>query len=121
MSAESQLRQLQMQDDASLRSDVRALGELLGKSLIRQEGPALLDLVEKVRAAVRNGQGEAELKVVSVDQAVQLVRAFSTYFHLANVAEQVHRSRILENKRTESGSWIAQAVNKIEAAKKKRS
>ena len=118
MSAESQLRQLQMQDDASLRSDVRALGELLGKSLIRQEGPALLDLVEKVRAAVRNGQGEAELKVVSVDQAVQLVRAFSTYFHLANVAEQVHRSRVLENKRTESGSWIAQAVNKIEAAKK---
>ena len=118
MSAESQLRQLQMQDDASLRSDVRALGELLGKSLIRQEGPALLDLVEKVRAAVRNGQGEAELKVVSVDQAVQLVRAFSTYFHLANVAEQVHRSRVLENKRTESGSWIAQAINKIEAAKK---
>ena len=118
MSAESQLRQLQMQDDASLRSDVRALGELLGKSLIRQEGPALLDLVEKVRAAVRNGQGEAELKVVSVDQAVQLVRAFSTYFHLANVAEQVHRSRVLENKRAESGSWIAQAVNKIEAAKK---
>ena len=118
MSAESQLRQLQMQDDASLRSDVRALGELLGKSLIRQEGPALLDLVEKVRAAVRNGQGEAELKAVSVDQAVQLVRAFSTYFHLANVAEQVHRSRVLENKRTESGSWIAQAVNKIEAAKK---
>lgn len=117
MSAESQLRQLQMQDDASLRSDVRALGELLGQSLVRQEGKSLLDLVEKVRAAVRSGSGDAELKDVSVDEAVQLVRAFSTYFHLANVAEQVHRSRVLENERIESGSWIAQAVNKIQAAR----
>jgi phosphoenolpyruvate carboxylase len=118
MSAESQLRQLQMQDDASLRSDVRSLGELLGQSLVRQEGQELLDLVEKVRAAVRTGQGEAELKGVDVEQAAQLVRAFSTYFHLANVAEQLHRSRVLKNERAESGSWIAQAVNKIVAARK---
>ncbi|MBU6263302.1 MAG: phosphoenolpyruvate carboxylase, partial [Actinomycetales bacterium] len=118
MSAESQLRQLQMQDDASLRSDVRALGDLLGQSLIRQEGKDLLDLVEKVRAAVRSGQSESALKDVNVDQAVQLVRAFSTYFHLANVAEQVHRSRVLENERSESGSWIHQAVEKIEEARK---
>ena len=117
VSAESQLRQLQMQDDASLRGDVRALGELLGKSLIRQEGQSLFDLVEKVRAAVRSGQGESELKKVDVDQAVQLVRAFSTYFHLANVAEQVHRSRVLAKERETSGSWIAQEVNKILAAK----
>ena len=106
-----------MQDDASLRGDVRALGELLGKSLIRQEGQSLFDLVEKVRAAVRSGQGESELQKVDVDQAVQLVRAFSTYFHLANVAEQVHRSRVLAKERETSGSWIAQAVNKILAAK----
>ena len=118
MSAESQLRQLQMQDDASLRSDVRALGDLLGQSLIRQEGQDLLDLVEKVRAAVRSGQSENTLKDVNVDQAVQLVRAFSTYFHLANVAEQVHRSRVLENERAASGSWIHQAVDKIEEARK---
>ena len=116
MSAESQLRQLQMQDDASLRSDVRALGELLGQSLIRQEGQELLELVEKVRAAVRAGNADQDLQQVSVEQAVQLVRAFSNYFHLANVAEQVHRSRILAKEREESGSWIAQAVNKIQAA-----
>lgn len=116
MSAESQLRQYQAQDDASLRSDVRALGELLGQSLIRQEGKALFDLVERVRAAVRSGNGESELKEINVEEAVQLVRAFSTYFHLANVAEQVHRSRILAKEREESGSWIAQAVNKIQAA-----
>ena len=118
MSAESQLRQLQMQDDASLRADVRSLGELLGQSLIRQEGKELFDLVERVRAAVRSGSAESELKKVNVDQAEQLVRAFSTYFHLANVAEQVHRSRVLFKEREESGSWIAQAVKKIENAKK---
>ena len=117
MSAESQLRQLQMQDDASLRADVRALGELLGQSLIRQEGKALFDLVERVRAAVRSGSAEAELKSVNVEQAEQLVRAFSTYFHLANVAEQVHRSRVLAKEREESGSWIAQAIGKIEKAR----
>lgn len=117
MSAESQLRQLQMQDDASLRGDVRALGELLGHSLIRQEGQSLFDLVEKVRAAVRSGKGESELEGVSVEEAVQLVRAFSTYFHLANVAEQVHRSRVLAKEREASGSWIAQAVDKIIAVK----
>ena len=105
-----------MQDDASLRSDVRTLGELLGQSLIRQEGQSLLELVEKVRAAVRSGNAEDELQKVNVEQSVQLVRAFSNYFHLANVAEQVHRSRILAKEREESGSWIAQAVNKIKAA-----
>ena len=117
MSAESQLRQLQLQDDAALRADVRALGDLLGQSLIRQEGRDLFDLVEKVRASVRSGDAESELKRVNVDQAEQLVRAFSTYFHLANVAEQVHRSRVLAKEREESGSWIAQAVTKIQKAK----
>ena len=66
---------------AELRADVRALGELLGQSLVRQEGQALLDLVEAVRQEVRQSGGEEILSRVSVAEAVQLVRAFSTYFH----------------------------------------
>ena len=105
-------------DDAVLRADVRRLGDLLGQSLVRQEGQELLDLVEEVRKAVREGSGAEILKSLSVEQSVQLVRAFSTYFHLANVAEQVHRSRVLAEVRAEGGSWLTRAVDKIIEAKK---
>lgn len=105
-------------DDALLRSDVRRLGDLLGQSLVRQEGPALLDLVEKVRKAVRENGGDEILANISDDQAVDLVRAFSTYFHLANVAEQVHRSRVLAEARRDGKSWLSQAVDKIIDAQK---
>jgi len=100
-------------DNASLRSDVRRLGDLLGESLVRQEGPELLELVERVRLAVRNGGGEEILDSLSVEDRVQLVRAFSTYFNLANVAEQVHRARVLSAQRSDGGSWLSRAVDRI--------
>ena len=101
-------------DDALLRSDVRKLGDLLGQSLVRQEGQGLLDLVE----SVRKGGGNELLEKLSVEDSVQLVRAFSTYFHLANVAEQVHRARILAEQRAAGGSWLSRAIDKIEEAYK---
>ena len=100
-------------DNADLRGDVRKLGDLLGQTLVRQEGEQLLELVEAVRKAVREGGGAELLADVTVDQSVQLVRAFSTYFHLANIAEQVHRSRILAQERKVGGSWLSRAVDKI--------
>ena len=103
-------------DDATLRADVRHLGDLLGQSLVRQEGPELLELVESVRKSVREGGGVELLEKLSVEDSVQLVRAFSTYFNLANVAEQVHRSRVLAEVRAEGGSWITRAIDKIEDA-----
>jgi phosphoenolpyruvate carboxylase len=107
-----------LNDDVLLRSDVRKLGDLLGQSLVRQEGPELLKLVEDVRKAVREGGGSEVLEKLSVEQSVQLVRAFSTYFHLANVAEQVHRARVLGEARAQGGSWLARAIDKIEEAYK---
>ncbi len=103
-------------DNSSLRSDVRTLGDLLGQSLVRQDGEALLNLVESVRKSVREGGGEELLNSVSTSDAVKLVRAFNVYFNLANVAEQVHRSRNLTEEREAKGSWISRAVDRIIAA-----
>ena len=100
-------------DDALLRSDVRRLADLLGQSLVRQEGQDLFDLVEAVRKAGRDNGDDVILSKISDDQAVDLVRAFSTFFHLANVAEQVHRSRILAEARRDGKSWLSKAIDKI--------
>ncbi|NDF42838.1 MAG: phosphoenolpyruvate carboxylase, partial [Actinobacteria bacterium] len=109
---------VQEEDNASLRSDVRRLGELLGQSLARQDGEALLNLVESVRKSVREGRGEELLQSISTEDTVKLVRAFNVYFNLANVAEQVHRSHVLAESREAHGSWISRAVDHIIEAEK---
>ena len=98
--------------DAALRADIRRMGMLLGHTLVRQEGRALLDLVERVRALVRTDGAAAAGLLAGVDlaTATRLARAFSTYFHLANVTEQAHRSRELRRRRAEHGGWLDQAA-----------
>ena len=103
---------------AALRRDIRELGVLLGRTIVRQEGREMFDLVERVRRLVRTDRDAAAAVLAEVDAltAIHLVRAFSTYFHLANVAEQVHRARELQATRAERGSWLAQAVERITSA-----
>ena len=101
-------------DNSALRNDVRKLGDLLGETLVRQEGSELLNLVESVRLAVREGKTEEVLTNLSVEKTASLVRAFSTYFNLANVAEQVDRVKVLAKEKNKSGGWISQAVTNIE-------
>ncbi len=89
------------QRDEQLRADIRRLGNQLGDALVRQQGPDLLELVEKVRAQTKAFREDEDLGALatldelltSVDlgTTIDLVRAFTTYFYLANVAEQVHR------------------------------
>ena len=105
----------QIDHEALLRADIRRLGTLLGKTLVRQEGQALLTLVEEVRALVRTDPSAAAARLAEVDvvTGTKLARAFSTYFHLANVTEQVHRARELRGIRTRSGGWLDQAARLI--------
>ncbi|MCP9944096.1 phosphoenolpyruvate carboxylase [Streptomyces somaliensis] len=100
---------------AELRADIRRLGDLLGETLVRQEGPGLLELVEKVRRLTReDGEAAAELLGdTDLATAARLVRAFSVYFHLANVAEQVHRGREMRARRATEGGLLARTADML--------
>ncbi|MCW2616391.1 MAG: phosphoenolpyruvate carboxylase [Frankiales bacterium] len=99
----------------ALRADVRRLTTLLGDTLVRQEGAGLLALVERVRAQARRDSVLPADALDDLDLATttRLVRAFSTYFHLANVTEQVHRGRGMRARRQEHGGWLQQALDRM--------
>jgi phosphoenolpyruvate carboxylase len=104
---------------AALRADIRRLGHLLGETLVRQEGDDLFELVERVRRLTREDDEATATLLASIDvgTAAGLARAFSTYFHLANVTEQVHRGRELRaRRRDKGGGWLADAVDGVIAA-----
>ncbi len=86
--------------DESLRTDIRRVGNQLGEALVRQHGAGLLERVEAVRAMAKRARGgdtaagdelRALVEAMPVGDTIPLVRAFTTYFHLANAVEQVHR------------------------------
>jgi phosphoenolpyruvate carboxylase len=105
--------------DEALRADIRRLGNQLGEALVRQHGKDLLDLVEEVRSlgksARRGGSAEAAenlhdlLAKLDTAEVIPLVRAFTTYFYLANVAEQVHRIEEMAS----DDRYLRQTVDRI--------
>ncbi len=108
-------------EDALLRRDIRRLGELLGAMLARQESPELVTQVDEIRHLARDalaGERPAQqtlakrLNTTDLPTAINLIRAFRTYFHLANIAEQVARIRTFQE-RPESSGWLARAVEKV--------
>ncbi|MEV6151091.1 phosphoenolpyruvate carboxylase [Nonomuraea sp. NPDC052129] len=107
-----------------LRKDVRLLGKLLGQVIAEQGGEDLLADVERLRKAViaaRRGEvtGDEITAMVAqweIDRAVQIARAFTCYFHLANLAEEHYRIRILRERDTEGRverESLAQAVHEL--------
>lgn len=102
--------------DRPLRADVKLLGQILGEVLSAQGGPELLSLEEQVRGlAIRRRRGPLReraaassaltrlLDGLSPEQAEPVIRAFSAYFRLVNLAEQHHRiRRSREHERDES-------------------
>ncbi|GAB3208904.1 Phosphoenolpyruvate carboxylase, type 1 [Marinactinospora thermotolerans DSM 45154] len=104
VSAERDSARQEMPD--RLRSDVRLLGETLGTILAESGGEDLLADVERLRRAVigaRDGSvtGEQITELVAswpLERAKQVARAFTVYFHLANLAEEHHRIRALRER-----------------------
>ena len=110
--------------DSALRADIRRLGSELGEALIRQHGPELLALVEEIRSMTKtvrdpdlhSGSGQLEdlIGALDLETTIRLVRAFTTYFHLANVAEQTHRVEQLTYRTDREREWFEAAIDSIE-------
>lgn len=101
------LAALDTNKDEPLRNDIRLLGRLLGDTVREQEGDAIFDIVERVRQTAvrfaRDGDPDAGkttraelaalLDPLSRDTTQAVVRAFSYFLQLANIAEDEHHIR----------------------------
>ena len=120
--------------DLPLKEDTRLLGRLLGDVLRAQTGPAGFARVEAIRqTAIRFRRAEsadapvvkreldAMLNVLPIGHALEVVRGFSYFSHLVNIAEDVHQIRrrrihALAGSPSQSGS-IARALTRVAESK----
>ncbi len=88
--------------DARLRENVHLLGQLLGDTLRAQQGSAFFDKIERIRKGAKHSrragvdgteQLEQILNGLDGDELLPVVRAFSHFLNLANIAEQHHQIR----------------------------
>ena len=89
--------------DQDLRADIRLLGRVLGDTVREQQGDAVFAIVERIRQISiqfrRNQDEQARHELESIldnlsrERTVEIVRAFSYFSHLANIAEDQHSMR----------------------------
>lgn len=115
--------------DLPLIEDIRLLGKILGDIVREQEGVAVFELVERIRKLSVSFHREANhnankeltkiLKGLSSDNAMKVLRAFTYFSHLANLAEDRHhiRRRVVHERmgNFQDGS-ISVAMKKLQAA-----
>lgn len=116
--------------DEPLKNDIRLLGRILGDTIRSQEGTAVYELIETIRqTSIRfrrdddfqaKQELESLLNALSPDQTRHVVRAFSYFSHLSNIAEDQHhirrsRSYALAGSHRHEGS-LALAFDKAESA-----
>jgi phosphoenolpyruvate carboxylase len=122
-------------DDLPLREDIRMLGRILGDTIRSHEGEEVFKTVEEVRQTAvrfrRFGDQEAraalakQLDGLDVEPAISVVRAFSYFSHLANIAEDQNANRTfrrdqLAGKPPQDGS-LALTLERLKAANIKTS
>lgn len=83
---------------ASLRENVRLLGDCLGETMINHLGEDLLNQVEDIRRLSKEGRQAGDsgplieaLEALNDDEIVPVARAFNQFLNLSNIAEQYHR------------------------------
>src|SRR5689334_3931026 len=136
MPSEAELRSnraeeaLALEEDARLRNDIRLLGRILGDTVRDQEGDDVFDLVERIRqTSVRfhrddDKPARRELETIldgmSIDDTLRIVRAFSYFSHLANIAEDQNHIRQTRAQKLVGGppppTTVAGAIGRARAA-----
>jgi len=113
-------REQRTEKDAPLRRDIRMLGDALGRAILQHGGPPVFDTEERLRLSCKRLRDCAErlanapesactqlqneiaaldqeiMRIVEncdLDTAIDVIHAFTVYFHLVNTAEQYHRIR----------------------------
>jgi phosphoenolpyruvate carboxylase len=109
-----------LEEDARLRNDIRLLGRILGDTVRDQEGEDVFDLVERIRQTSirfhrdedRAARRELEsiLDSMSISETVRIVRAFSYFSHLANIAEDQNTIRQMRARKGARGAPRAGAL-----------
>jgi phosphoenolpyruvate carboxylase len=97
------LEAAESEKDEPLRADIRLLGRILGDTVREQDGADVFGIVERIRqASIRfhrdneieaRRELEATLDSLDNEQTLSIVRAFSYFSHLANIAEDQHHIR----------------------------
>src|SRR5579859_4110327 len=92
-----------LEEDVRLRNDIRLLGRILGDTVRDQEGADVFALVERIRqTSIQFHRGDDKaarqelekiLDSMSISQTVRIIRAFSYFSHLANIAEDQNNIR----------------------------
>ncbi|MDP2247830.1 MAG: phosphoenolpyruvate carboxylase [Nitrosomonadales bacterium] len=109
-----------------LRENIRYLGKILGETILAQDGKDKFDLIENIRKTAvrihRNhdreavGQLENILSNLSSSETICVVRAFSYFKHLVNIAEDLHAHQITRlNDDNPVPGTLAYSIKQIEA------
>src|ERR1700724_1997983 len=115
-----------IEEDARLREEIRLLGRILGDTVRDQEGADVFDLVERIRQTsirfhrdedrVARRELETILDSMSISETVRIVRAFSYFSHLANIAEDQNNIRQMRSGTTNGGGLRSGALVQNRAA-----
>jgi phosphoenolpyruvate carboxylase len=113
---------LAAEHDAPMREDIRFLGRILGDTIRDQEGDTVFDLVEGIRQlSVRFHRDEdqaarrsleATLAKLTPGQTIRIIRAFSYFSHLANIAEDQHNIRVNRASGATGDGTLAKAIER---------
>ncbi|MET4117369.1 phosphoenolpyruvate carboxylase [Bradyrhizobium sp. JR1.5] len=115
-----------LEADARMRDDIRLLGRILGDTVRDQEGAELFDLVERIRqTSIRFHRDEDRLArreleqildSMSTSETVRIVRAFSYFSHLANIAEDQNNIRQMRANKGGGSGVLAETLAHARAA-----